>query len=243
VTILVTALTIAVLVLTVLVLGLLRSYAAILRHLHDLGAGLDGEIDPGAPAPRVLDHGPTAPGGARTATDIVGTSPTGAALALRIVEADHDTVLAFLSTGCTTCQPFWEAIATPGAIALPPSTRLIVVTQGAEAEVPAEVSRLAPPGVTVVMSSEAWLDHDVPGSPYVALVEAGTGRIRGSGTGANWEQVAQLLQLAEGEAPAPAVRRAAADLRRERELDEVLLAAGIEPGHPSLYLPMEGTGS
>jgi hypothetical protein len=36
-------------------------------------------------------------------------------------------------------------------------------------------------------------------------------------------------------------RKAAADARREEDVDQVLLAAGIEPGHPSLYARADGT--
>lgn len=245
-TVIVVLLAIVVAVLAVLVVGLLRSHAVLLRHLHDLGVGLGDEVDPGAPSAPALHAQlrPHAPG--RAGADIEGVSPDGEDLALAVAGTAHDTVLVFLSASCTTCQAFWEALAEPGRVQLPAGTRLLVVTQGPEAELPSEVARLAPPGVTTVMSSTAWVDHDVPGSPYVALVEAGTGRIRGSGTGASWEQVAELLQLAEGEgggsASRPPGRRAAADQRREQELDRILLDAGIEPGDPSLYVPQADAG-
>lgn len=243
-TVLVVLLAVAVAVLTVLVLGLLRSHAVILRHLHDLGIGLESELDPGAPTavPSLHEELRRRPGGP-TGTDIEGVSPAGEDLALAVAGTPHDTVLVFLSTSCTTCQPFWEALSEPGRVRLPDGTRLLIVTQGPDAELPNEVARLAPAGVTTVMSTSAWRDHEVPGSPYVALVEAETGRIRGSGTGASWEQVAELLQLAEGDDDSssnqPPGRRAAADRRREAELDAILRSAGIEPGDPSLYLPAD----
>jgi hypothetical protein len=246
VTMVVVLLTVAVAILAVLVVGLLRAYGAVLRHLHDLGAGLETEIDPGAPPLRTFAPAASPGGAGSTAADITGVTPDGAAVALRVVGTEHDTVLAFLSTGCTTCQPFWEGLAAPGGVPLPAGARLVVVTQGPETELPAEVARLAPPGTSVVMSSEAWREHEVPGSPYVALVEGASGRIRGSGTGASWDQVAGLLHVAEGDPTgpdlpaAPGRPRAAADLRRERELDAVLLSAGIEPGDPSLYPPTNG---
>lgn len=240
-TVVVVLLAIVVAVLTVLVVGLLRSHAVLLRHLHDLGVGLEDETDPGAPSAPALHEELQRHAPGRTAADIEGVSPAGEDLALAVAGTAHDTVLVFLSSSCTTCQAFWEALAEPGRVRLPAGTRLLVVTQGPEAELPSEVARLAPPGVTTVMSTTAWVDHDVPGSPFVALVEAGTGRLRGSGTGASWEQVAELLQLAEGEdvggAAPPPGRRAAADRRREQELDRILLDAGIEPGDPSLYVP------
>jgi hypothetical protein len=245
VTILVVLLTLVVAVLATLVVGLLRSQGAILRHLHDLGIGLETELDPGAPSAPAQHEELQRRSAGQTGADIEGISPTGEDLALAVVGTAHDTVLVFLSTGCTTCLPFWEALGEPGRVQLPAGTRLLVVTQGPDAESPSEVARLAPAGLTTVMSSTAWHDHDVPGSPYVAMVEARTGRIRGSGTGASWEQVAQLLQLAEGESDTPAAppgRRAASDRRREQELDAILLSAGIEPGDPSLYLPTDEGG-
>ncbi len=240
-TILIVLLTTVVAVLAVLVVGLLRSHAVLLRHLHDLGIGLESEVDPGAPSltpaheelrPRPSDA---------VGKDIEGTSPTGEDLALAVAGTTHDTVLVFLSTSCGTCQPFWDALADPARVRLPAGTRLLIVTQGPEFEVRREVAELAPAGVTTVMSTAAWTDHAVPGSPYVALVEAGTGRIRGSGTGSSWEQVLDFLELAEDGAPAattspPPGRRAAADRRREAELDRILESAGIHPGDPSLYV-------
>jgi hypothetical protein len=156
----------------------------------------------------------------------------------------HDTVLAFLSSGCTTCQTFWEQLrdASP-----PPGTRLVIVTKGEETESPVAVADVAPPDVTVVMSTAAWTDYEVPGSPYVVHVDGASGRVRGEGTGPSWEQVERMLL--RGAADLDARRRAAAngggtvaaDVQREEQVDRVLLSAGIEPGDPSLYTRADGT--
>lgn len=238
-TIVVTLLAVVVAVLVLLVAGLLRSHAAILRRLHELGAGV-GEIGedaandpttalttPASPLPQP----PVATEG-RAAADITGNGPHGEAQAVRVVGVRHDTVLAFLSSGCATCHEFWEAFRD---VALPDDTRLVVVTKGEDAESPVAIADVAPPGITVVMSSEAWTQYEVPGSPYVIHVDGESGRVRGEGTGPNWEQVRNMLVLGAGDLDARRSSKAAADAEREREADEILLAAGIKPGDPSLY--------
>ena len=112
-----------------------------------------------------------------------------------------------------------------------------MITRGAEHEDPAEIAALAPPGVDVVLSTQAWRDYGVPGSPYVVLVAGTAGRVRGEGTGQSWQQVSALLSRADGRATANRSRAAKprADRERESDVDRELLAAGILPGDPSLY--------
>lgn len=240
-TVLMVALTIAVAILTLLVAGLLRSHAAILERLHQLDGG-DGpattpapagsdDAEPGDALPRPAA---TAPG--RVADDIAGMDPSGNAVSVRVTGTRHDTVLAFLSSGCKTCHAFWESFRRSD---LPGGARLVIVTKGEDQESPVAVSEIAPPGVTVVMSTPAWEQYEVPGSPYVVHVEATTGRVRGEGTGADWDQVRRMLLDAEGDLRRRATRKASADARREREVDDVLLASGIRPGDPSLYPPTD----
>lgn len=242
-TALVVLLTVIVAVLAFLVAGLLRSHATILRRLHELGAGVepspaagsspsgaDERLDPGLPRPPAVPEG-------RPAADIVGTSPTGDAQAIRVARARHDTVLVFLSSGCATCHVFWEELR---AATLPDPARLIIVTKSDNAESPVAVGELAPAGITVVMSSDAWTDYAVPGSPYVIDVDGPSGRVRGEGTGPSWQQVARMLLQGLGDVESQRSPKAAADAQRERDADAVLLAAGIKPGDPSLYQAAEG---
>ncbi|MGZ4727630.1 MAG: hypothetical protein ACXWB2_07915 [Acidimicrobiales bacterium] len=246
-TILVTILTVVVALLALLVVGLLRSHAAILKQLHELGAGVGDPAQPAGvktPVEFKMQSGlPTLAGdtGFRDAADVSGSGIDDAAVALRVVGARHPTLLAFLSSSCLTCAGFWESFADADQLLLPESTRLVIVTKDASEESPSAIARLAPPGLPLVMSSAAWGDYEVPGSPYFVFVDGPTGRVRGEGTGATWKQVANLLAQATGDltftAGPNAARRSKpqSDAEREREIDQQLLAAGILPGDPSLY--------
>jgi len=240
----VTVLTIVVAVLTVLVAGLLRSHAAILRRLHELGSGVVDDAQParrhddadqpdlGLPAPPVVAEG-------RRAVDLGGVGPRGEARAIRVAGTRHDTVLAFLSSGCTTCHAFWDELR---GITPAPGTRIVVVTKGEDAESPAAVADVAPAHLTVIMSSQAWTDYAVPGSPYVIHVDGPSGRVRGEGTGPTWDQVQAMLRRGAADLDARRGRRkGTADAEREEDVDRVLLAAGIGPGDPSLYTRADGT--
>ena len=228
----------------VLLVGLLRSHAAILRRLHELERSGDRDhrrpepVDfrpmPGMPEP----VGRTSfPAGA----DIAGVDVAGDAMVIGVVGAAHATVLAFLSSGCSTCHRFWEAFADLDALHLPDNTRLVAVVKWVEAESPSVLRSLVPAGLTVVMSSAAWDDYAVPGSPYFTLVDGRTGNVRGEGTGLDWGQVAGLLAQATGDLRftmgerGRRIPKPASDAEREEELDRALFAVGIEPGDPSLY--------
>jgi hypothetical protein len=237
--------------LALLVVGLLRSHAEILRRLHELGAGLEPDAAPSAAAPpggprpgrdfQVMPQVPSPPdreafGGA---ADLVGSGVADDAVSVRVTGVEHDTIVAFLSSGCLTCQRFWDAFRKPKKLGLPRGVRLVVVTKGHGEESPSSIGRLAPSGIPLVMSSEAWADYDVPGSPYFVLVHGPSGRVRGEGTGPDWEQVSSLLHQATGDADLDAhrVRKPASDAEREARVDRELLAAGVRPGDPSLYEP------
>jgi hypothetical protein len=223
-------------VLTVLVAGLLRAYGTVLRRLHELDGG-------GSPGPRQFDLEPTSvrqpvDEAFGPAHDIAGETLDGELVSTRVVGTEHDTLLLFLSSGCATCETFWTELGTPGGIHLPSGTRLLVVPQSAADESPDDLAAVAPGGVDVVLSSEAWRDYGVPGSPHVVFVDGPSGRIRGEGTGQSLRQVAELLARSTGDAgfltdaPAPKSPR---DRQQEQSIDRELLAAGILPGDPRLY--------
>ena len=118
------------------------------------------------------------------------------------------TLLAFLSSGCLTCQEFWAAFADGVGLELDGRpVRIVAVTKGTEQESPGAVAQLAPPDMTTIMSSEAYDDYGVPVSPYFVLVEAHSGAIAGEGAASSWPQLASLLDRAVTDASAR--RRAA----------------------------------
>jgi hypothetical protein len=121
VTVLIVLLGVVVALLAVLVVGLLRSHAEILRRLHELGAGIYDESasDDGAATPAGESGGvrtqveiKTRPGVpeprsaeglvATDAHDVAGVTPTGSSALVGVVGTGHTTLLAFLSSGCGT---------------------------------------------------------------------------------------------------------------------------------------------
>ena len=237
-TVLVTVLAVVLALLAVLVAGLLRSHAEILRALHALGV----DLDPDAAAP-TLGAGaavtvPKPRAETRQAVDVTGVSPSGDAMSNAIVGARHPTLLAFLTSGCTTCVEFWSAFTERG-LQVPGDARLVVVTKGADAESPGRLRKFTPPDVPVVMSSEAWEAFDVPVAPYFAFVDGPSGAVVGEGAAGTWPHLVGMMEQALADAgintTSPRRHRGGDGRAREARADRDLLSAGIEPGHPSLY--------
>jgi hypothetical protein len=256
----VAVLAVAVAVLTLLVLGLLRSHADILQRLHELDGGAEGGtnaaagVSPAAarPAgPRTVSRAevntfPQVPAppereGFTDSRDLVGVGVDDDALTIRVTGVEHRTLVAFLSGSCLTCQRFWDAFQKPQKLGLPRDVRPVIVTKGPEQESPAAIARVAPSAVPVVMDSRAWEAYDVPGSPYFVLVDGRSGQVQGEGTGIDWNQVKGLLTQVQDDTgyaedlEARRVSKYRADDERERRVDDELLAAGVTPGDPSLY--------
>jgi len=225
--------TVLLVVVGILLAGVLRSHAELLRRLDS------GEASPARP---VLAEGipQPPPDSVADAVDVVGTTLAGDAVKIAVAGAPGSTLLAFLSSGCLGCGPFWEALGDAGSVDVPGGARMVVVTKDTEFETPSKLLELAPDGVPLIMSSDAWDRYRVAGSPYFVLVDGPSGRIRGEGTATNWPQVESLLRDAIADAElrrsaghaGPAAADPAARLARA---DGELAAAGIGPGHPSLY--------
>jgi hypothetical protein len=256
-TALVVTLAVVVALLVVLVAGLLRSHAEILRTLHDAGLSHDPDTvaEVLAPprgraggAPAIPTSGPSP-----EATDLSGVTPAGDAIAVGILGATEPTLLAFLSSGCLTCREFWETFADP-ALDVPGGARLVVVTMSPEDESVGALRRLATDASTVVMSTPAWEAYEVQGSPYFVYVDGASGAVVGEGTASSWDRVREMIgESVDDGALAASRRRAAArttraarrhlaDREREARADDALLAAGIAPGDPRLYPATGGPG-
>jgi hypothetical protein len=218
---------VAIVLLAVLVAGLLRSHARILTALYQQGTPAVG----GARIPKPVSISKRPEGHVPVATDVVGVTPNDETVSIS-VGTGVDTLLAFLSGGCSVCGELWAG-APSGESALPDRTRLVVLTASPDRESPSRVRRLTSPGVTVVMSTDAWQDYRVPAAPYFVLVD-GTGRIAGEGSAQSWSQVASLMGTANGDAQA-------ARGPREDRVDDELAAAGILPGDPRLHHPSIAT--
>jgi hypothetical protein len=221
VTAVVTVETLLLALLVLLVGGLLRSHAEILRRLD--------ELQPAGSATAAPVRESTA------GHDVSGVTLAGDALHIGVTRPGAPTLLAFLTSGCSTCLGFWEAFADPRT-QLPAGVQLVVVTKDPSHESPAKLRELAPPAVRIVMSSAAWSEYDVPASPYFVHIDA-QGELAGEGTAQRFEQVISLL----ADAAADSAEQGSAEraLRAEREL----ASAGIGPGHPSLYAGPERAGS
>lgn len=218
-----------ILLLVVLVAGLLRSHAEILRRLHALGAGED--VDRVAPVglgatrrPPALSESPVAA--------VSGVTPEGTTMSVALTDSRGYTLLAFLSSGCSTCKTFWNQFAEEPDLAHP-DVRPVIVTRSAVDESLSDVRKLAPGRPPTVMSSEAWDAFRVPYTPYFALVDATRGAVVGDGAAAGWPQLLDLVERALGDAGAHGTRRNTAE--RIVDTDEELRRAGIHPGDPALH--------
>lgn len=219
---------VAILLLAVLVVGLLRSNADVMRALHELGAG-----EPGASTTQARRrHQHQAPIREGSSPDVAGSSLSGSAVQVGITGVPHPTLLAFLSTGCSACVGLWEGLRTGVGRIGHEDTRLVVVTKGAEAESESRLRELAPDGVSLIQSTDAWVDYEVPVSPYFVLVDGPSGSVIGEGSAGSWGQVASLMSQALADAAADQRGRLDdGELRADAELRK----AGIHPGDSTLY--------
>jgi hypothetical protein len=233
-----------------LVLGLLRSHADILRALHRLGVGVgDPAPEPAGSQPialvdRQVPPQPPLPAERSSAVhDITGTTPGGDPVTISV--SNHPLVLLmFLSSGCSTCGAIWAGLSDPTSRRLlPRDARVVVVTKGAEWESSAAVAAREPIDTAVVMSTEAWGNYEIPGSPYLVLVD-GTSRTRlGEGVPQTVSQASEMIRRAGADdalveshrSRSPAAAAGMNGAEREAHNDEVLRSAGILPGDPSLY--------
>lgn len=213
---------VVIVLLLILVAGLLKSHAEILRRLDRLGSSA-ADIAPAEP------RQPPTSGLGEVPTDAVtGVDPGGSAVNVSLRQRSGETLLAFLSTGCASCRVFWDEFATHPAMSNT-DTRPIIVTKSPGSESPTQVAELAPRGVRVVMSDTAWDEFRVPLTPYFMLV--GTdGTILGEGSATNMDRLLDLLRGSAADSPVHMSTR-----QRERFTDDRLTSSGVEPGDASLY--------
>lgn len=228
-------------VLVLFVVALLRSHAEILRRL----AGIEASLDSGSPArgvglptrgggqadPLQMHPSSSTLGRLARANDIRGESLQGDTVLLGLGPTAPATLLAFMGSSCQSCVPLWQGLHA-GPVPTPAGARLVVVTKAPERERLARLLELAPAGAEVVMSSQAWIDYDVPSTPHFVLVRGG--RVTGRGAATSWEQITGFLTDAEDDDRIHRSRSLSTD-RRAARAEAALAEAGIGPGHPSLY--------
>jgi len=187
--------TIVLALLAVVVVSLLRSHAEVLRRLpapedeqehHAHGAAA---IEPTLTVPSSL---PAPKRRASEAHDVGGTTLAGDQVVVSAASGS-DTLFAFLSTGCLTCQTFWDGLRPGVRQPMPGGARVIVVVKDPAFESPSKLAALAPPDVPVIQSSQAWEDFGVQMSPYFCFVDGRSGTVRSEGAAMSWEQVSSLL--------------------------------------------------
>jgi hypothetical protein len=237
VTVLVACETLLLVLLTLLVAGLLRSHAEVLRRL-----GPPPDDEAADDALRVRQSAPARRPDQLAAPDVAGATLHGDSAKISLATGSPPTLLAFLTSGCTSCAGFWEAFGSGGLDELPDDVRVVAVAKDGSHESPSRLRELAPDGLPVLLSSAAWEAYSVPGSPYFVYVEDGA--IHGEGAATQWPQLASLLRDAVADARLADEHEGAvpAGERRAARADSALAAAGIGQGHPSLYPAGRGTG-
>ncbi|MGI9659652.1 MAG: hypothetical protein ACR2OD_12140 [Gaiellaceae bacterium] len=230
-TALVAAETVLIALLVVLVAGLLRSHAEILRRLHEIDSrASDQDPSEGTSGAELLPGEGMAP---VRADDASAPAIDGASLAGDTVRVGFapgaETLLAFLTSGCSVCRDLWAQLdsATRGPLA---GVRVVVVAKDRKLESVSKLRKLAPDGVSVVLSSEAWEDFSVPASPYFVHVGVNA-EIAGEGVSSSWDGVISLLADARADLDEHGVDGAG----RMRRVEDELERAGVGPDHPSLY--------
>src|SRR5262245_18798103 len=134
--VLVTAETVILALMAVLIVGLLRGHAEILRRLDERSS------DTAAAEPTRADL-PAARDTVTPAFDIVGDTLDGDAVKLSMATGrPGGTVLAFLSSGCLTCRAFWDGLQRGEASALPGGPRVVVVSKDTAQESPSRLREL-----------------------------------------------------------------------------------------------------
>ncbi|MEX1094239.1 MAG: hypothetical protein WEF28_13945 [Acidimicrobiia bacterium] len=232
---LVIALAVVVGLLALLVVGLLRSHAEILRKLDSLGAGV--EIAGGGHVHEdqlKLSPGPRAAQGATP--DLIGVNPDGEPVAVSTSVGTEPLLVAFLSTTCSSCTVFWENLDGSERYFGGIRHRVVIATLGADEESPTRAQSLVRGQADVVMTSQGWADFEVPGAPYFAVIDPARG-IVGEGSATTYQALEEFLVDSTNDSKWDR-RRAQKDrtgIERESRIDEELRAAGIEPGDPRLY--------
>jgi hypothetical protein len=153
---------------------------------------------------RDLPSGPTPPRptliGTHAANVVSGVRPDGTEVVVPV--AGGGAALLFLTGACYGCRALWEGARDSGG-SLPTRLPLVIVTPSPTTEDARVVAELAPVGIPVVMSSEAWHTYRVARAPW--YVGAAGGAVVADGLAPEtWpEMVVELARLNSLDVPGP----------------------------------------
>ena len=128
------------------------------------------------------------------AVDVRGADPEGEPTVVPLTATSRPTLLAFLSTSCGICVGLWERLLAGELQPEAPGVVPVVVTKDAALEDVDRIRQLSSAALPVVLSSEAWDDYEVPGSPYVMVVSAAPGSVATEGSVATWDDLVRMAR-------------------------------------------------
>jgi hypothetical protein len=122
-----------------------------------------------------------------------GTTPDGSPLSIDL-EGELPQLVAFLSTSCAICTVLWERLQSGELAEQSSRLRSVVVTKSAAMEDTDRVRELTAVGdVPTVMSTQAWEDYEIPGSPYFLLVGGDPRDVIGEGPATGLADVSAMV--------------------------------------------------
>jgi hypothetical protein len=178
--------------LCLLMVGLLRGHAELMRRTSAMESNPDGPPELNGAKGNGFELLPAPRAEETPAFDIAGTLLDGGVQKVSM-RSNRNTLLAFLSSGCSACVPFWEGLSDVQRKQLPGQARIVVVSKDPEMESPSRLESLVPPETSFIMSSQAYADYKVELSPYFIFVEGTSGQVVSEGTATTWPQVLSLL--------------------------------------------------
>lgn len=180
--------------------------------------------------------------GTSPASDVAGVTIDGDAVKITVGSNSKPTLLAFLTTGCDTCERLIAELDLPSGSSLRDRLRVVVVSKAEGQENSGKLRTLLPADLDHVFSLEAWESYDVPGSPYFVYFDGRSDKVHSEGSTVSWDRVTSMLGdavLAERrpDAALPEVtyRRSETTAERAERAQAALRAEGIKPGDSTLW--------
>lgn len=191
-----TGLLVVVILLSVVVVALVRAQASTARRLAVVERRLlraQRRVEPEREEATNVQSTPE-PAGDTTEGDTVdvrGVTVDGDPALVELERPDRPTLVAFLSTTCGICLGLWEQLRDRDLTGV----RTVVVTKDPAVEDVQRAAGLARSGsLPVVMSSEAWDDYEVPGSPYFLLVDGTPATVVAEGEASTWDAIHKIAE-------------------------------------------------